>query len=130
VAKRRVRSQSASLTPNHKKSRITLKYVCAGLCHISLESYWRGLQLWFKPHLNQRFSQEVMAFQSARSLNFESFRTRNLGVSGQNDIWMQLAWIITKNIIMGKVVASPKFGPWWVLWVCVYLWLVRAPKVL
>jgi hypothetical protein len=30
----------------------------------------------------------------------------------------------------GKVVASPKFGPWWVLWVRVCSWLVRAPKVL
>jgi len=26
-------------------------------------------------------------------------------------------------------VASPKFGPWWVLWVCVCLWLVHGPKV-
>jgi hypothetical protein len=28
------------------------------------------------------------------------------------------------------VVASPKFGSWWILWVCVYSWLIRAPKVL
>jgi hypothetical protein len=32
--------------------------------------------------------------------------------------------------IRGKVVASPKFGLWWVLWVRVYPWLVLAPKVL
>jgi hypothetical protein len=25
-------------------------------------------------------------------------------------------------------VDSPKFGPWWVLWVRVCLWLIRAPK--
>jgi hypothetical protein len=30
----------------------------------------------------------------------------------------------------GEVVASPKFGPWWVLWVWVCPWLIRAPKVL
>jgi hypothetical protein len=30
----------------------------------------------------------------------------------------------------GKVVPSPKFGPWWVLWICICLWLVRASKVL
>jgi hypothetical protein len=32
----------------------------------------------------------------------------------------------------GKVVASSKSGPWWVLWVCVCPWLIRAllPKVL
>ncbi len=28
----------------------------------------------------------------------------------------------------GKVVASPKFGPWWVLWVHVCPWFVCAPK--
>jgi hypothetical protein len=28
----------------------------------------------------------------------------------------------------GKVVASPKFGPWWVLWVRICLWFIRAPK--
>jgi hypothetical protein len=28
----------------------------------------------------------------------------------------------------GRVVASLKFGPWWILWVHVCLWFVRAPK--
>ncbi len=37
---------------------------------------------------------------------------------------------IMENIIKGKVVASPKFELWWVLWVCVCLWFIRAPKVL
>jgi len=27
-----------------------------------------------------------------------------------------------------SVVASPKFGPWWILWIRVYTWLVHAPK--
>jgi hypothetical protein len=26
-------------------------------------------------------------------------------------------WLGIKNIIKGEVVASPKFGPWWVLWI-------------
>jgi hypothetical protein len=34
-----------------------------------------------------------------------------------------------KEYYKGKVVASPKFGPWWVLWVRVYPWFIRAPKV-
>ncbi len=34
-----------------------------------------------------------------------------------------------KYDIRGKVVASPKFGLWWVLWVWVCPWLVLAPKV-
>jgi len=33
-----------------------------------------------------------------------------------------------KEYYKGKVVASPKSGPWWVLWVCVCPWFVRAPK--
>jgi hypothetical protein len=38
----------------------------------------------------------------------------------------------TDNTIRGKVVASPKFGPWWVLWVLwvhVCPWFVHAPKM-
>jgi hypothetical protein len=30
----------------------------------------------------------------------------------KNDIWVQAPWLGTKNIIRGKVVASPKFGLW------------------
>jgi hypothetical protein len=42
--------------------------------------------------------------------------------------WVLVPWLGTKYTIRGKVVASPKFGPWWVLWICVCPWLVRAPK--
>jgi hypothetical protein len=35
-----------------------------------------------------------------------------------------------KEYYKGKVVASPKFVSWWVLWVCVCPWLVRALKLL
>jgi hypothetical protein len=52
----------------------------------------------------------------------------HLGVSGQNDIWVLVLWPSTEYNIMGKVAASPKFGPWWVLWVRVCPWLVCAPK--
>jgi len=47
-------------------------------CHILLKSFQRGLQLCFRPHLNQRFSQEVMSFQSLKSLNFWNFGTPKL----------------------------------------------------
>jgi hypothetical protein len=49
---------------------------------------------------------------------------------GQKAIWMWALWRGTKYTIRGKVVASPKSGPWWVLWVRVCPWLVLAPKVL
>jgi len=33
-------------------------------CEIFLERSWRGLQLFFKPHLNPRFTRKVMGLQS------------------------------------------------------------------
>jgi hypothetical protein len=36
--------------------------------------------------------------------------------------------VSTKYTIRGKVVASPKSGPWWILWVHVCPWLIHAPK--
>jgi hypothetical protein len=50
-------------------------------------------------------------------------------VLGQNAIWMWPPWKVAENIIRGEVVASPKFGPWWILWVRGCLWLVLEPKV-
>ncbi len=46
--------------------------------HISLENSQRRLKLCFKPHLNRSSAQEVMAFQSAKSLNFRNFKIPNL----------------------------------------------------
>jgi hypothetical protein len=51
-------------------------------------------------------------------------------ISRQNTIWMWASWRGTKYTIKGKVVASPKSRPWWVLWVRVWPWFVLAPKVL
>ncbi len=56
------------------------------------------------------------------------FRDSHLGILGQNDIWVLVLWPCTKYTIRGKVVASPKFESWRVLWICVCLWLVRAPN--
>jgi len=58
------------------------------------------------------------------------FRDSHLGVPGQKAIWMWASGRGTKYTIRGKVVASPKSGPWWVLWVRICPWLVLAPKVL
>jgi hypothetical protein len=44
-------------------------------CHISLESFRRGIQLCFRPHLNWRFAHKVMGPQSCRSPKFENFET-------------------------------------------------------
>jgi len=52
-----------------------------------------------------------------------------MGVSGQNAIWMWASWRGTKYTRRRKVVASPKSGSCWVLWVRICLWFVLAPKV-
>jgi hypothetical protein len=59
-------------------------------------------------------------------LPFKEFRDSNLGVPGQNDIWVLVPWPCIKNNIRGKVVGSLKSGPWWFLWIRVCPWLVRA----
>jgi hypothetical protein len=99
-------------------------------CHISLESSWQRLQRFFAPHLNGRFSHNVMGLQNCRSPHFENFGTPKLRVLGQNDIWVQGPWLGTDNTIREKVVASTKFGLCWILWICVCPWLIHALEVL
>jgi len=57
------------------------------------------------------------------------FWDSHLGVPRQNAIWMWASWKGTEYTIKGKVVASPKSEPWWVLWVRICPWFVLAPKV-
>jgi hypothetical protein len=73
---------------------------------------------------------ELVGFQSRGSSNFENFETPNLGVLGQNGIWMLALWLGTKNTIRGKVVVSLKSRSWWVLWIYVCMWFIHASKVL
>jgi hypothetical protein len=54
------------------------------------------------------------------------FRGSHLGIPGQNDIWVLVPWLGTKYTIRGKVVASPKSELWWILWVRVCPWFIRA----
>jgi hypothetical protein len=55
-------------------------------------------------------------------------KARAYKVLGQNDIWVLVPWLGIEYIIRGNMVTSPKFGLWWVLWIHVCSWLVRAPK--
>jgi len=51
-----------------------------------------------------------MGPQSHKSPNLGNFGAPNLGVPRQNDIWVQAPWPSIKNIIRGKVTASPSLG--------------------
>jgi hypothetical protein len=99
------------------------------VCHISLESSWRYLQLCFTLHLYQRYAHKVMGFQICKSPNLKKIRDSNLGVLGQNGIWVLAPWPSTNNIIRRKVVASPKSKLWWVIRIHVCPWFICAPKV-
>jgi hypothetical protein len=58
------------------------------------------------------------------------FWNSHLGILGKNVICMWVSWKGTKYTIRGKVMASPKFGPWWILCVQGCPWFVLRPKVL
>jgi len=57
------------------------------------------------------------------------FQDSHLGVPKQNDIWLLVLWSGIEYTIKGKVVASPKSRPWWVLCIWIFPWLVLAPKM-
>jgi hypothetical protein len=98
------------------------------VCHISLESFWWRLQLCLEYPFNRRFTKSI-GVQSGESPNFENFGTLDLRVPGKMTFGCR-PWLVTKNIIKGKVMASPKSKQWWILWIHVCSWFVRAPKVL
>jgi hypothetical protein len=68
---------------------------------------------------------EVLVFRI-----LEQFFRTTYESQDKNDIWVLVPWPRTEHTIRGKVLASPKFGSWWILWVHVCLWLVHAPKML
>jgi hypothetical protein len=112
------------------KSQESTRFPCVQVvCDIMLESSWQRLQLYFITHFNQRSAHKIMGPQSCPKIA----RVLTLGISklsGQNAIWMWASWSGIKYTIRGKVVASPKSKPWWILWVQVCPWFVLAPKVL
>jgi hypothetical protein len=73
-------------------------------CHIPLKSFDEGYI----------FSLNLISIEGLHKKLWASKIAGVLisGISGQNDIWVQALWLGTKNNIRGKVVASPKSGPW------------------
>jgi hypothetical protein len=96
-------------------------------CNMPLESSWPGLQLCFRPHCDWRSAQEIILPQNCKR---PSCRHSHLGAPGQKAIWMWHLWRVVEYIIWRKVLASSKFGPWWVLWIQSRPWLVLVARVL
>jgi hypothetical protein len=80
-------------------------------CHIHWKAFHEGYNFASILTSIRGFHKKLWGLQSHGSPNFGNFETSNLGVPGQNDIWVLAPWPDTKNNIRGKVVASPKFGP-------------------
>jgi hypothetical protein len=113
------------------KSQESPQFPCMQVAsHIPLEFFWWGIQLCFRPHFNQRFAHKIMGLQSHESPNFENFGTPTWESLEKMSFGCWSRGQAQKYTIRGKVVVSPKFGPWWVLRVWSCPWLVPAPKVL
>jgi hypothetical protein len=87
-------------------------------CETELESSLRGLQLWFRPHPDQRSGRGAMKSQSPGTPTGTvsgQLRDSISGVSGKSDIRMPLPWSNAEYTIGSKVTLTPESGPWWVL---------------
>jgi len=84
-----------------------------------LESSRQGLQLCFRRHLDPRSTRKVTRLQSCGSSSWRNFETPTRESREKKVIWMWAPWRGVEYTIKGKVVASPKSGPWWVL--CVHV---------
>jgi hypothetical protein len=88
------------------------------MCDIPLESSRRELQLCFRPHFDPRSARKVMGLQSLGSpagRDFGTLARESRESRERKAIWMWVPWRVTEYTIRGKVVTSPKSGPWWVL---------------
>jgi hypothetical protein len=122
-AKERVGVKLAIWLPTTKSWDSTRFSCVQATCDIPLERSRRGLQLCFRPCCDRMSTQEVMCLQSRGNPGWWNFGTPTWESQDKMAIWMQSPWSGIEYTIRGKVVASPKSGPWWVL-------CVRLPVVL
>jgi hypothetical protein len=128
MARRKAGNQIGNLTPDHGKLGID-----SLACRRRATRRWRpldkdyifGSDLVPIGGLHRKYSPIKL-----RDSEPWRFQDSHLGVSGQKAIRVPLLRSGAEYTIWGKVVASPKSGPRWVLWVWGCPWLVLTPKVL
>jgi hypothetical protein len=111
-------------------SGIVLISLCAGgVRHIVEKLSTRDIILLQTSYWSEVWKQN---YGPPKSCEFQlwEFRDSQLGVLGQNAIWMLVLEPAIEYTIRGKVVVSPKSEPWWVLWVRVCPWHILARKVI
>jgi hypothetical protein len=129
MVERRARSQTASLTPDHKKSGIDPTPVCSdGVRHTVGKLLRKATSL-----LQTSSQSEVCAgsyeLPKSRESKPGQFRDSSLGVLGIKAIWMRVPWGNAENTIWGEGGGFPR------IWAVVsqvspcYLWLVPTPRV-
>jgi len=98
-------------------------------CYIPLKSSRWRLQLCFKLQFNQKSTHKVIKLQNRGNPDFRNFRTPTW------KSWDKMTYMdvdpVARHIeyYRGKVLASLKFGLWWVLWIRVCPWLIHALKL-
>jgi len=86
-------------------------------CEMLLERSWRGLQLWFRPCCDQTPQSGVMSSQSPGTpTGIGTTSGLQLGSPGKKSHLDVASAGGCREYYMGKVVASPKSGPWCVSW--------------
>ncbi len=99
------------------------------VCDILLEKFLTKATTWLQTSSQSKvFIQSYGPPKLQESQRWEFQDYQELGVPGQNDIWVLVSWLGIKYTIRGKVVASPKSRPWWDLWVHVCPSFICAPK--
>jgi hypothetical protein len=103
-----------------------------GVCRWGTTHRWKALEESYKIALDlipiRGLSRELRA---PKVLGVQTGTVSGLllgGVPGIKAIWMRVCRSNTENTIWGKVVASPKSGPWWVKWVRVARGLSQHQK--
>jgi len=115
MLKRSAGSQIGSLTPDHKKSRIDPIYLAVDNMQHTVGKLSTIATTVLRSHLDPRSSRKVMGLQSRKSPRWRDFGTPTRESRERKAISMWALWRGPEYTIRGKVVASPKSGPWWVL---------------
>jgi hypothetical protein len=112
MPKRKARSQTTNLTPNHKKLGISPIYLHAGGVPHTFEKLSMRATTFLETSPQLEVCIQYYGPLKLQEAQFQEFRDSPLGVLGQNDIWVLAPWLSIENIVRGEVVASPKSKSW------------------
>jgi hypothetical protein len=116
MAKRRAGSQIVSLTPDHKMSGIDPIYLVADDVPHTVKKLSTITTTLLQTALRSEVCSQSYAASKSRESRLAGFRDSHAGVARESrerkTIWMWAPWRGPEYTIRGKVVASPKSGPW------------------